>query len=507
MLTNNLAFLLMLTAVATQGVLGRHGSGRSSNRNLRPRVMKTVAVPRHSYGARQNIKAAYRVVTQQDKLVETKCVFQTTRPTINLDNFSPYDIQCDSQKVEVQFRNATAAKHAHDAWSATDNFAVIFGHEWGCKDDNATQMHMRAVRKVLLNTEKLDQLVLLTDHLDPESLVAEVDLDMHQFNIHNVSMRKRSAKNYKKVFPLNANYNPATGSVIDSNRTIFNTASASMMCHNCHTRGEAELSLHIKGSLFLISYYKVELHGSLKANLDIHFRAHIRQDFMPLEAQLFSVPLTPVTVPGLFNIGPQLYLSIGLSLGVDAQFEATTGFDLDVPLNLTIESLRGLASAPKRVTHAPQPTFNVHPFKATKDNQVRAGIHLIPGFDIGVTLLSRVKLGIDLRLDNELGVQVSNGSLAGCDDNNVRLQLYRRHSIQFIFRALKLSKTWPLWDSARRMLKCSFCDVCMRHSRPSLPQSSTQSSPQSSPQSSQQPMQAALSMVDGMVSIVKGLSL
>ncbi|KNE59117.1 hypothetical protein AMAG_18101 [Allomyces macrogynus ATCC 38327] len=123
---------------------------------------------------------------------------------------------------------------------------------------------------------------------------------------------------------------------------------------------------------------------------------------------LWTLPLNPVAVPGVFSLGPELRLIAAVTYGSDEQLDVTTGFDLDLPLKWTMASDKGLFGKPK-FTSSFEPAFNYHPVTASQDFSVRVAAHLIPEFGVTIAILSMTAFSLDFGVDNALGVQLSRG--------------------------------------------------------------------------------------------------
>jgi hypothetical protein len=243
-------------------------------------------------------------------------------------------------------------------------------------------------------------------------------------------------------------------------------------CHNCFTHGDASIGFQIKATLFIVREYKVHLYGDFKANMDLALDIYKSKGMVLPPITLWSMPLTPVTVPGIFHFGPQLVLQTGISFDVPEPVAVNYGFDLGFTFDYGIYSDNGLSSKPKLIKQG-IPTIKEHQLKASKDIKVKVGGHLIPSVAISLSVLSIPAFDMRLQLDSSLGVDVTAGKRIQCPNDNLHVELYHQHDFSFTIKGPKIDTRLPIYQSGQMPIQCFFCDKCI------LPQSMVTSMGQS----------------------------
>ncbi|KAL7747381.1 hypothetical protein RI367_007284 [Sorochytrium milnesiophthora] len=424
-------------------------------------------VPRQTWEPRTTVKAAYQS-QHFAKLVQTDCTVTTSRPTVNLDNFPILDIQCDAHQVAVHFNSSATALDVLYAWRGTRNLTVMFGYEWRCTGSLTHQTHIRSVRALRLSRHSPAALVLSTAPIAYHHLVTDIEINLQQYPRRHAkrSLTHWATHPHALHVPLDINFANTTGAVTAARVPVYTSPLVSVWCVDCHTRGHAEIDLHVKGTLARLRYYRLRLRGDVKANLDAELAVQHQGPPRVLSTRLATLPMTPVGVPGLFDIGPQVFLDAAVSLAVERKVEVSAGFDVEYPFDVTVESPpAGETGGAPRVTvdrAVKRPAVNLHPVKTTRGVQVQAGVHLVPGLAVGVTLLSAVTFDLEVQLDNELGVQVTAGNYSRCPEKQVGLEVYHQHGVQVSVKATPLfHKSWTPWTTGRLPLSCPFCNMCL----------------------------------------------
>ncbi|KAJ3366033.1 hypothetical protein GGF32_007533 [Allomyces javanicus] len=463
------------------GPNGEYMGASRGAKQVDPIRMHTVPVPRKSYEPRMQIKAAYvapvaphQSLIQKPGVAIADCQFQATKPMLNLDNFEQIkSIRCAGNTVTITFDGDASAATAQAEWTAhaaSTNLAVMIGAEWKCGGKDTT-----AFRHVQTVATTHNTLVLKTDEATSDELVQDYAIEVNQYDdvAGEQELRKRGLFNWSKgkVWPwsLYVNYDKATEQPAKRDIALLTTPWAGAHCIDCYVKGEAALKIRVTGSVIVVKTYEIELSGELKANLDLLLSIYQTARTDLYRVPLWTLPLNPVAVPGVFSLGPELRLIAAISYGSDEQLDVATGFDLHLPLKWTMASDNGLFGKPK-FTSSFEPAFNYHPVTASQDFSVRVAAHLIPEFGVTIAVLSMTAFSLDFGVDNALGVQVSRGKYAElqCPDGaGIGLLLYRQHDVDFAVRSPILNKKYTLWSSGRRALPCpnNACNRCIGGSK------------------------------------------
>ncbi|KAJ3376195.1 hypothetical protein GGF31_000262 [Allomyces arbusculus] len=461
--------------------LGPNGEYMGATRGAKqvdPIRMRTVPVPRKSYEPRTQIKAAYvapvaphQSLTQKSGVAIADCQFQTAKPMLNLDNYVQIKlIQCAGNTVTIKFDGDASAAKAQAEWTTHAKLAVMIGAEWKCGGKDTT-----AFRHVQAVATTHNTLVLTTEEATSDELVQDYAIEVNQYDdvAGEQELRKRGLFNWSKgkvwPWPLYVNYDKATEQPAKHDIALLTTPWAGAHCIDCYVKGEAALKIRVTGSVIVVKTYEIELSGELKANFDLLLSIYQTASTDLYRVPLWTLPLNPVAVPGVFSLGPELRLIAAISYGSDEQLDFTTGFDLNLPLKWTMASDNGLFGKPK-FTSSFEPAFNYHPVTTSQDFSVRVAAHLIPEFGVTIAILSMTAFSLDFGVDNALGVQLSRGKYADLqcpDGTGIGLLLYRQHDVDFAVRSPILNKKYTLWSSGRRALPCpnNACNRCIGGSK------------------------------------------
>ena len=105
------------------------------------------------------------------------------------------------------------------------------------------------------------------------------------------------------VIPFDINYDSATGGAKNKRMTWLDIDRGKLDCVNCYTNGSTVIELHIKATLGFVTVYTLTINGELHANMDfdLTIKHNNNADKFVFRKNVFSVPLSPFTIPGIFK--------------------------------------------------------------------------------------------------------------------------------------------------------------------------------------------------------------
>ncbi|KAJ3300899.1 hypothetical protein HDV03_001679 [Kappamyces sp. JEL0829] len=238
------------------------------------------------------------------------------------------------------------------------------------------------------------------------------------------------------VIPFNINYDPASQTVKKPLVPILDISQIKLDCINCHTKGQTTIELHLKATLMVVTEYTLTIDGDLYSNLDFDMTIKEQDNNFLKRKNLFSLPLSPFSVPGVFNFGPEVLVDAAVSYSVTKDIDLQFGFDAHIPFHVVIDSPKGFLSAPQ-VSKDSKPSVNGHPFVHSKDIQVGVGAHLIPALALDLSVFSLQVVGMQVELDSSIGAELNLGSFTKCPEDKFDITLYHQHQFAFEYTVVK----------------------------------------------------------------------
>lgn len=201
-----------------------------------------------------------------------------------------------------------------------------------------------------------------------------------------------------------------------------NGGAIAIYCVGCGVSGK----IHVTGTVtFIVG--KLSVSGNLKANgavqaaLELGIVASYKNTWT-YTRDIATVPLSPLSVPGIITIGPQVTLSAGGSLTVDAVGQLLAGAVLDWPaIQATIDIGDLGASSASGFTPHVNPVFEV---KAAVSASADAFLTLAVGFGIDilagtikkqVALVEKPDINVAAKISGQ--ASLSGGSVSGTIGN------------------------------------------------------------------------------------------
>ncbi|KAK6348644.1 hypothetical protein TWF718_006432 [Orbilia javanica] len=102
-----------------------------------------------------------------------------------------------------------------------------------------------------------------------------------------------------------------------------------IFCVNCGVKGDIKLNGHLIFSLKDgLKAATFTMNGTMSSNLQFGFWAQAKLE-VSTSTQLFDIPLGPITVPGLFDIGPQIIVNAEATASIATAGMMTAGFSMN----------------------------------------------------------------------------------------------------------------------------------------------------------------------------------
>ncbi|KAJ3320100.1 hypothetical protein HDV06_005665 [Boothiomyces sp. JEL0866] len=446
-------------------------------------VLDTIPVPRTDYTAHNTINAAYRLPATTDHVAVAGMTIDTTRPTVNLANFPHIiGVACLPNEIQVKFDDDSHIKEAFNEWSNTANLAIFLSHETQCHGTNSvTTYHVSklSIQGLILNID--------FQPLDIGTVMQNFTLEVIQSKNNTGTLSKRNfwdtiAAPFKKIGDgiknaltwskdagfskeYDLNYNPATQTAVQQRIQLLSNQFAEVDCVNCFGMGSAGIHATVKGIFLKIESYELDLFGEIKTNLDMDMT--IKSGHFEYRRNLFGYQFTAVGVPGLFSFGPEVQLDAAVSYDVTEDIEFSFGFDYDLPMQFTISSNDGIFGKPT-ITSVAKSTFHDHPFKMSKDIQVKIAAHLIPIIDLSLKVLTLNAVQLGVEFDNQLGFEFDTGAFRFCPTNGLNVALFEQTDINLYAKELSSKQTFNVFT-----FHTNLWTNCAQPKVPTIPPSTT----------------------------------
>jgi hypothetical protein len=287
-------------------------------------VLSTIPVIRTTLKPRTYIKTHYALI-EDNAVVQANMVFNTSRPSIHLDNFIQIiDINCDSGKIYLTFDTPPKASEAFTEWSSYPNLAVLVGHERKCNGKEVgtfevSQMTLLQSKITIETSRSLKRSDVVTDwsmkvshrevnlqkrgwFVDTKNKIASGARKGANaiYNTFNPSLdMKRSG-----AYDFDSNYNTTTNSSRVSRIVLFEFFQYSAYCVDCYTTGAAHTNIDIKGRLSKVISYNLTMTGEYFSNMNLRLVKGGWGENKIWSLILFKVALIQnVNIPGVLCLG------------------------------------------------------------------------------------------------------------------------------------------------------------------------------------------------------------
>jgi hypothetical protein len=362
------------------------------------------------------------VYSQQDKNSQNgyhkaEVNLKTDLPSFNPDQSGVKKIICKTAangKKEIMF-SLKDEKAVEDVKKWPKKFMLMISHKWECFDKKTTQFFTAEDLVVDRRNQVAAAAIMRCDYpyyTDDFS----VNLFWVEGKQTNNNTRRDLEERFGIPFPtinlsnkigLNTLFDEKKRSSSKKNLQIVNEKDIKLLCTNCFTKGEATLALRIEGKIFppKINDASITLNGNFLMNLDFAIKASIGKTFTIKDFNILSLPLGPLNIPGIVNIGPSIDLVASAFANAEIAGTLEFGGDLSLPNFNAKASFNGL---PKIEQSGFKPIIKSHKPKADIEASVEVSASLKPQIAFGVDILGgrvlRQKVGFELvgTLDNSI---------------------------------------------------------------------------------------------------------
>ncbi|CAG8577234.1 3178_t:CDS:1, partial [Cetraspora pellucida] len=344
--------------------------------------------------------------------------------SINPDNFGyVQNIQCDQDgTITLTLNNETVL---HEILNWPSKVIFLINDKWKCFGQSTMQFYF-------VGNQTIDE-INKQAKFTTESCEISKWIESYTFDLtwdQSIKLNKKRSKNLYHLdkrlldeqtkIDLNILFDPKTGKSSKPNFTLSidqNNSSESLVCSNCFTKGNATIDLHISGTPFNISNATISISGNLKINVDIAISASAKiLQFSSPDIQIIEIPLTPLGVPGLFNLGPAVILSANIKVTSSLTGTLNTGGEITFK-KFTFQA--SLINNQTNVTGFDKPQFKSH--NSSIDIKVSTGISgtLKPQIALDLSILNGlVQFKTGIQVESTLGITVSIGNGTGCKKDN-----------------------------------------------------------------------------------------
>ena len=405
----------------------------------------SIPVPKDSFIPSFKIISKHASI-ESDKVLITVMNLTTSVPTIRLDNlpFAIKSITCSANIITLSFYEENLRKQAFEIWNDYKDLAFLIGHEQGCngKDEGTFMVH-----DMRLDPNGTD-IVAEADSVDREYVVDEWDAVVTEEAPSHKSMFMR-----EKKLNLNFDLNKYFADRGNPNFGIFKQHLVHF--ENCYTNGSVKYKFELHGHRKTLLSYKFKIYGEFNATADLKLGFLPNLDVTLFKTAILTIPMTPLSIPGVLIIGPAFAIELALIGFADAELTVGFGFDLHIPIDFEMAS-KDLKSDPIHKVED-KAKFNPHPLKFTIQRNITyigAAINIIPEIVFGVQIMSSPVLAIKGIFVNQLGMIHRFKNATACPGTN-SIEIFHRHIIGASLDVLPLTWMWRFFDSGRKLLYAS----------------------------------------------------
>jgi hypothetical protein len=460
-------------------------------------VLHSVPHPVFDLQPQQVIQGRYRAAsTKEDALddfaVTAQCQFHTRMPTIHLMQFQGMiqSFQCDGNYIRLTMRTLGDGKRVETVWSNVlrgKKLALLMDFQTAKQCLRfmpvGTQANATMARQVLaVHLELHDRVLLRTVDLHPDQLIESYELEVNQGRPGVRKNATQSAGKEENVqeewqekkldgthIPLNINHDMVGGRA-SRELPLVRTHVADITCDNCWSHGEVLLRMKLRGSIFKLASYDIEFAGRLRLHLQMIVTIHAAHRQVALRKSLLKLGMYLITLPGVFELGPQLALDAGISYDVRAPrtgFEVTAGAFVDIPVHWYIKGEEskpqfsippGRNGVPTVVPIAPRVSQRV-----AEELNASITMSLVPNIGIGIQFLNFFHFNVAIEEESEIGFRFLGRDKVKCGSDPAKpmsVQMVHNHHIAIAGNAVFLTKRLPLWEAGEKPVQCRVCQVC-----------------------------------------------
>ncbi|RIA83798.1 hypothetical protein C1645_785487 [Glomus cerebriforme] len=353
--------------------------------------------------------------------------FKTKMPSLNPDQSGVSNVNCDNGKITL---GLTDDKSIEQVNSWPDQVMLLISDNWQCFGKTETQFYMvsnktidTANKSVSFTSEPCKVSEQSEEFLINVSWVNGGSGGPNKRKIRRRLYNKRDPVDLNKKLNLDILFDENTGKSSKPNIPLIDLGQSntgeSLVCSNCFMNGEATINMIVGGKFFptfKLTDATISINGNVKINLDIAVNGKVGAALSPPDIQLLTIPLSPLSVQSLFNIGPSIDLIASAKISTDVTGTVHTGGEVDLP------------NFSANVTFVDTPTFVQSGFEPqSKPHDTTVGVTI--SADIAGSLKPQLSFGIELlaglftiktgfQVITTLGASISVGSESGCNNNS-----------------------------------------------------------------------------------------
>ncbi|KAJ3253717.1 hypothetical protein HK103_000375 [Boothiomyces macroporosus] len=357
-------------------------------------TMSTVPVPRDGYHPLSQVQTLFEMTKHDNSKIVAGMQITPTVPTVNLANLPQIQIACLKDSIKLTFKDSQSAKEAYNTWKPYNDLHFMVKHELKCHGfDETGAYHVKSV------TNSGSTVSVAFARKQVEEISDEFSLQISHLGAPD---NKRGVTSGSS--PIHINFDG--GHVTNPSVPIFKGDEAQLFCSNCYVSGNVGYQITVSGTRMSLSDYQVTANGNLLASMDLDARI-VSNNQMLKQLQIFSKSLDPISVRGLFNVGPSFTVDVGVSYSVTQPIDFVYGFELSDTFSVS-------AVAHQKPTVSQSPNFKQHPLTISKDIQASVSAHLIPSINLNLEVLKRFTFDAGLPLDTSIGLEYDSGVFNSC---------------------------------------------------------------------------------------------
>lgn len=380
----------------------------------------------NGFGASNTIMSTYRQGNDSSTSghVATLQLDMKTPGVSTSDQGAVSNVQCGNGQVTLTVPDAA---HYQTAINWKTPMTLLVTNQWTCNGQQTNQLFsVTGVKGLNGNStskrSNLNQVQLTATPAQLKDHATNFNIDLSYDDQSGAvaskvkgrrTLGKRISVDKTSTFDLTAN-SDGNGKVKLPNIQIFKSSTnpqAIINCATCFTQGSATIKMSINGGVFppKVNTAQMTLDGNMLINADFTITGDDKiAGITSPTIQLIDIPITPITIPGVFDLGPAIKLEGNAALSLDAKGTIAIGADMNFP---NFHAVLDLVNNKNTEQSGFSPKVNPHvPDLTTLSIGVTGSLNLIPTVVMELNVL-------DGLFDVQAGVQMT-GTLAAAIDES-----------------------------------------------------------------------------------------
>ncbi|KAI9217858.1 hypothetical protein BC828DRAFT_390119 [Blastocladiella britannica] len=471
------------------------GASQGNTKSGPSTLLSSVPIPRPAgqYEPRPTIHAAWEAQTGPGgAAVVAQCQIEAKGQAVTVANFVAItNVQCTDDTVTLSTDTSESAAAIGKAWQlasagSDDQFHMVIPRHYQC--NGVDEVAMRTATAVKIDAAA-KQLVVTAAKASRADVVDSFDMTLTQYGapppaasiptpaygkkkaVQEPQHAKRGVFGWNKdgatSWDLGVNVNPGR-QTLARDIPLLTTSAVTVKCASCSVYGEAQLQVHMTGSALVLKTYNVALAGEIGGTIDLAVQASGGLSGPLFDADLFTLPLSPVSIPGVLSLGPELRLRAAASYSVAGSAAVTAGMDWAYPFAWSAESQKGLFATPTTSVSSKGLQVNAHMPKLTANVDASVTAHLIPSVNLAFAVWKIPAFDLGMQLDNQIGVnadfqgQATVGGGGSVDaSGHFDLKAFHQHDLALSLHSVGFNKEWSLWGSGQLPIVNLSADVAV----------------------------------------------